>query len=79
MMWSCPERVTLRSAHHAAGNLLKDESTIVRSSPDDMTSEQISLLISVMGLLLALHVGVGAVLAFVIGALFSAAIQERDS
>jgi hypothetical protein len=44
-----------------------------------MTSEQISLLISVMGLLLALHVGVGAVLAFVIGALFSAAIQERDS
>lgn len=44
-----------------------------------MTNEQIPLLISATGLLLALHIGVGEALAFVVGALFFAAMQRRDS
>jgi hypothetical protein len=44
-----------------------------------MTNNQIALLISAAGLLLALHLGVGGTLAFVVGALFFAAIQEDDS
>jgi hypothetical protein len=44
-----------------------------------MTNNHVALLISAAGLLLALHLGVGETLAFVVGALFFAAIQEDDS
>ena len=44
-----------------------------------MTKDHITLLMSAAGLLLALHVGVGDTLAFVVGALFFAAIQKDDS
>jgi hypothetical protein len=44
-----------------------------------MTNDHIALIISVTGLLLALHVGLGEALAFVAGALFLGAIQKRDS
>jgi hypothetical protein len=37
------------------------------------------LLIGSTGLLLALHIGVGEALAFVMGALFFAAMEKRDS
>jgi hypothetical protein len=44
-----------------------------------MTNNQIALLITAAGFLLGSHLGVGGTLAFVIGVLFFAAIQEDDS